>query len=97
LSEPIKPKKKQGPKPGKVMRLQPAVLAIIQKHRKPGEREARTVRRLMEQTTDETFFAVLTSDTACKTIEEARGLALKLKVKLKLKQTPVPTKVTVLR
>lgn len=104
MSEEAKTKKKQGPKPGRVVRIDPDVQKLVDSLKKPNESVVACIRRLIGLAPKKggskprEFFILPDSGLVAPTLEEARGLAVMTAVKTKKgkKQIEKPIKVRVI-
>lgn len=83
-------KPKQKKKPGKVIRLTPDLVSIVEAEHEEGETYPETIRRLLGLTGEVRY--VLPSDIY-ESVEDARGVAIIKAVKQKVKKTERPVAV----
>lgn len=85
-----KPKRKQKPKAGKVVRLEPTVWRFFEKKRHKDETVSALVRRLIGPPLSpdqevKTYYILPEAKLVCETLEEARGAAVLHSVRMKRK------------
>lgn len=93
-TEKQKKKRKQGPKPGKVVRINPTTLKLISSEMKNGESTVSVIERLVKAANSvkkgKTYYILPSLNVVCESLPDAKGKAILAAVLKKTTEVETP-------